>query len=324
MEETPTLSVIVPAYNIKGYIRQAVESALRQTWRELEVIVVDDGSSDGTLEGLHDIGDHRLRRILQAHAGLAAARNTGIQAAKGRYLGFLDGDDLWARTKAERHLSFLRDHPEIDVTFSYAFMIDESGREIAAIESRPAGVVSFQDLLIDCPHCSAVVRREALERAGPFDTGLLGSEDLDMWLRIARQRSGNMYCIPEFLAFYRRRGGQLSADWRREKESWQQLYEKFSRLAPEEIRIGEDRANHARHRYYAFLAYEKKRYGEALHLLQQSVRFAPWEALFDGRTWSLTAACLSGCLLPPGIHQFLRHRTAQWRSRSRERDQQSG
>ncbi len=113
MEYSPNLSIIIPAYNVKAYIRQAVESALRQSWKQMEIIIIDDGSTDGTLGALDTLDDPRLRRVRQVHAGLAAARNAGIRAARGEYLGFLDGDDLWASTKADRHLLFFRNHPQI-------------------------------------------------------------------------------------------------------------------------------------------------------------------------------------------------------------------
>jgi hypothetical protein len=314
MEKTPILSVIIPAYNVAAYIRQAVDSALRQSWNELEIIVVDDGSTDGTMDALHDIEDRRLRRVWQDHAGLAAARNSGIQTARGAYLGFLDGDDLWAKTKAERHISFFRDHPEIDLTFSYACLIDELGLEIAPIKSGCSREISFQTLLIECP-LFAVLKREAIERAGLFDTSLVASEDLDMWLRIAMQRRGNISCIPEFLAFYRRRAGQLTGDLHRLEEAWQQLFEKYSHLAPEEIRESADKAHQARCRYYASLAYDDKQYTEAFCFLRNSLGYAPWNALVNARTWVLIAACLSGSLLPSTVHESLKHRVAWWRRR---------
>ena len=318
MEYSPNLSIIIPAYNVKAYIRQAVESALRQSWKQMEIIIIDDGSTDGTLGALDTLDDPRLRRVRQVHAGLAAARNAGIRAARGEYLGFLDGDDLWASTKADRHLLFFRNHPEIDLTFSFAWIIDGSGLKIAPLRPGVSGILSFQDLLIECPHCNAILRREAIDRAGFFDTSLVASEDLDMWLRIAKQRERNIYCIPEFLAFYRRRKGQLTEDWPRMNEAWMQLFEKLYPLVPEEFHKSVMRAHQTRYRYYASLAYGKKRYGEAIGLLQTSIRHAPWKAIWDIRMWFLTAACLSGILLPSKVHQSLRKGIA-WSRRSLQR-----
>ena len=314
MNSIPTLSVIIPAYNVKPYIHEAVESALTQSFTDLEVIVVDDGSTDGTMEALQSFNDPRLRRIEQLHAGLASTRNSGIQVARGTYLGFLDGDDLWAENKAERHLEFLRNHPEVDLTFSFARMIDESGKQLSP-RSDTRGEICFQDLLIRCPHCNAVLRRETIERAGLFDPDLAGSEDLDVWLRIAMQRKGNIYCIPEFLAFYRRRAGQLTGDLKHEQEAWQQLLQKLSRLAPDEMQKSEKPANQARYRYYSFLAYEKKQYGKAFHLLVTSLRYGPWNGLLNGQTWGLIGAFLSGSILPDSFHQYLKHKASLWKCR---------
>ena len=127
MPAAPSVSVIVPAYNVAPYIRQAVESALRQTLTSLEVILVDDGSTDGTIAQLSGLGDQRLRPIRREHAGVCASRNTGAALARGPYLGFLDGDDVWLPDKLRRHVAVLEAHPEIDLTSSLSRVIDEAG-----------------------------------------------------------------------------------------------------------------------------------------------------------------------------------------------------
>ena len=306
MAGSPTLSIIIPAYNVESFIRPSVESALRQSWTDLEVIVVDDGSTDGTMEALRDIEDPRLNRVRTTHSGLASARNSGIQAASGAFIGLLDGDDLWAQTKAQRHLELLHEHPEVDLTFSNAWMMDASGRCLAPLKSYGNAKISFEDLFIECPHCSAVVRREAIIRAGLFDTSLRVFEDLDLWLRIALQREGNVCCIGEYLAFYRRRAGQLTEDWKLLDRAWRQLGGKLSGPAAEKIENCRKRANQVRYRHYAFLEYEKKRYREALRLLLRSLRQASRSGWFERSTWSLVGACAAGMLLPVRFHQFLR------------------
>src|SRR3954466_14096555 len=109
---TPDISIVVPAYNVAGYLAEALRSALAQKGVTLEVIVVDDGSTDGTSKVIALFaGDPRLRVIRQANAGLPAARNTGVAAATGRYVGFLDGDDVWLDGKAARHVELLDANP---------------------------------------------------------------------------------------------------------------------------------------------------------------------------------------------------------------------
>ncbi len=306
MPREPVLSVIVPAFQVAPYVRQAVESALRQTAADLEVIAVEGESSDGTFEQLEAIRDGRLRLIRHRNRGLANARNLGLKAARGPYIGFLDGDDLWQPAKAERHLEFLEAHPETDLTFSLSATIDESGREVGFLRTHPPGPVSFRELFVASPvgNGSAVVaRRESLERAGLFDITLPYFEDLDLWLRVARLRPGNIACIPEVLTLYRRWRGQLTSDWRPLEGAWQQVREKVARYAPEEIGAAEAAASRERRLYYAFLLYEKRLYAEAARRVWTNCRQAPRTSLKDSRTWLLAAACFSGRLLPARLHR---------------------
>jgi len=305
----PLLTAIIPAYNVAPYIREAVDSVLHQTMRDIDVVVVDDGSTDDTVERLKRIRDPRLRIVRQRNAGLAGARNTGIGVAAAPYLGFLDGDDFWAPTKVERHLDFLKLHPEIDLTWSLSTMVDEKGREIGLAAPRSEGTASFHEVLVGDAVCnggSAVVaRRQAIERAGIFDTTLLASEDVDMWLRIAMLRPNNMYCIAEPLTFYRRRPGQLSGDWRRIEAGWQQLAKKMERLAPKEFGLVEATANCRSKLYCAFLAHEQGQHVHSSRLLWTSFRSNPRDCCRRVESWLLAGACLAGMLLPPPVHRKL-------------------
>jgi glycosyltransferase involved in cell wall biosynthesis len=113
MSDRYQVSVVMPAYNVAPFIATSVESVLQQSFTDLELIVVDDGSVDGTADRLSGFRDPRLRVIRQANSGSAAARNSGILLASGQYMGFLDADDLWAPTKLETHIGFLERHPDI-------------------------------------------------------------------------------------------------------------------------------------------------------------------------------------------------------------------
>src|ERR1700691_3917251 len=120
-------SVVMPAYNVAPFIRESVESVLCQTFSNFELIVVDDGSTDGTSDQLSSLIDPRLHIVRQANSGSSSARNNGIRFASGQYIGFLDADDLWMPNKLEAHIRFLDEHPEIDLTFSRSQIIDELG-----------------------------------------------------------------------------------------------------------------------------------------------------------------------------------------------------
>src|SRR5580658_3527192 len=169
------ISVIIPTYNVAGFVREAVDSALSQTLRDTEVIVVDDGSTDGSADALRDLDDPRLRVIRENHAGSAAARNAGLRLASGELVAFLDADDRWAPQNLERQSAFLESHPEVDMTFSYSLVVDEEGRSLGFKCSSRAGTVSLRQLLraneIGNGSC-LLLRREALDRAGWFEPKL--------------------------------------------------------------------------------------------------------------------------------------------------------
>lgn len=311
MRVQPRASVIIPAHNVARYIRPAVESALNQSVEDIEVIVIDDGSVDGTDIELRDVRDRRFRLVRQQHQGAAAARNTGVGLSQAQFIGFLDGDDLWLPDKLQKHIAFLDAHPEIDLTFSLASILSSSGEQTSFTIRGQGGVVGFRDFLVENlarGSSTVVLRRGALGRAGPFDSDLEVCQDHDMWLRVARLRPFNAYCIPEPLTLYRRREGQLTAQWRLVHGDWQRVLDKMRRLAAEDVAAMEAEASSQMYHYFASLAYEQGEPGEALRLLQRSLGHAPTMFFMRTRSWLLTAACLSEMVLPDSIH----HRLERW------------
>jgi glycosyltransferase involved in cell wall biosynthesis len=317
MPDSPLVSVVTTAYNVAPYIRESVVSALEQTYPHVELIVVDDGSTDATIKQIEDFRDPRLQVIEQRHAGQVAALNAGVRAAKGDYIGFLDGDDVWRPENLQRHMAFHTHHPEADLTFSLSGTIEADGSIIGSPVAPHRGPVSFRDLLVENVvrnGSAAVVRAEALRRAGPFDAELVSCYDLDMWLRIARLRPGNIHCIPEVLAFYRRRPHQITADWRRMQEGWGQVMAKMERLAPDDVRATRSAHLGNLYRYLAYLAYENRDYSTAIGLLAKGYRASAATFCLDSRNLLLAAAIISGWLLPENAHdklqRFARRRRA--------------
>lgn len=181
------VTVVIPTFNYGRFVAAAVESALAQTYRRLEIVVVDDGSTDDTRDRLAPYMD-RIRYIHQNNQGLSAARNTGIRAAKGELIALLDSDDLWHPRKLEIQVAYLSAHPEVGLlaTEDRRFVGDARPPlpEAAAVRARP---VSQHQLVIRSHFgaCGVLARAECFRAAGLFDTDLRSAEDRDMWIRIA-------------------------------------------------------------------------------------------------------------------------------------------
>jgi len=309
MGDGPSVSVVMPAYNIESYIGAAVESVLAQTFPDFELIIVDDGSTDGTLQCLSRFqNDPRIRIVSEPHRGMPFPVCRGIELAQAPYLAFLDGDDLWAPRKLERHLDFFRNHPGADLTFSWSRIVDEQTRDTGLTSRLWKGSVSFAQLLADnvIGNGSAlVVRREALVAAGGVDASLPCCHDVDFWLRVALLRPGNLCAIPEFLTFYRRRPGQLTRNVELMEKNFDRVIERARALAPGEVARVEKKARCNMQRFFAFGSYQNGDYPSALRLLRRSFAAAPFGFLADARNWKMTAAALAGLALPRRWHNFL-------------------
>ncbi len=194
-----TISVIIPAYNAEKYIRAAVQSVLDQTRPVHEIIIIDDGSTDGTRQAVEEIQKQRgtgmpvLRHIFQQNQGPAVARNTGIKNAAGDYIAFLDSDDYWLPARLKKQMEVFRARPEAGLVCSGRFRVDETtGRKTIDCAGSKFSNDSYRDLWTQGNYVvtsSVLARRRCLEEAGGFDedSRLLGGEDADMWLRVAEK-----------------------------------------------------------------------------------------------------------------------------------------
>jgi len=178
-------SAIIPSFNRKRLLRTAIDSVLCQTFRDLELIVVDDGSTDGTDTLLESYHDPRLRVISQPNHGVAHARNRGIEAARGRFIAFLDSDDRWVPEKLERTAEYIERSPLALIFHSHEIWF--RGGELLSQKKKhrnPAGRVYPSALPLCCISIStAVVARKLFDRVGMFDESMEACEDYDFWLR---------------------------------------------------------------------------------------------------------------------------------------------
>ena len=215
----PLVTVVTPAYNVGRYIGEAVDSVLRQTFRDLEYLVVDDGSADDTAQVIkvHGGEDPRLRLMQIDHSGLSAARNAGIREARGRYIALLDGDDRWRPRFLERQVRLIESlPPEVGMVFCRTRSMLENGI-LVKIHWQRAGSYDFDDFLVRNNPAgngsSALVRASCFAEVGDFDQSLPWAEDLDMWLRIARQsKTPVLWGSKYFLVDRRLRAGAMTRD----------------------------------------------------------------------------------------------------------------
>jgi len=184
----PRVSIIIPTYNSIQYLPSAVASALNQTFKDFEIIIINDGSTDHTEEWILQQDDPKLRVVSQKNCGKSAARNAGILAARGNYLAFLDADDLWEPSKIELQVNYLDRYPRTGLVYTWTVLADSNGRPTGRlISSRAAGDVwkdLVRDNILTCGS-TPMVRRECFRTVGLFSKDLPLAQDWDMWIRIA-------------------------------------------------------------------------------------------------------------------------------------------
>ncbi|RPI29607.1 MAG: glycosyltransferase [Acidobacteria bacterium] len=208
----PEVSVIIPAYNHAAYLSKALTSVLTQSYKDFEVIVVDDGSTDDT-PSVVPRNNSKVRYIRQENHGLSASRNTGIREARGRIIGLLDADDLYEPTFLERTVRLLKEKRAVDALYCGYQFVDDSDQPLPYSSSRTVPPDSlFRTLLFGnflVPACVLAYKR-CYEVSGPFDTTLRAAEDWDMWLRFSQ--TFKVVGTREKLVRYRILGGSMSSD----------------------------------------------------------------------------------------------------------------
>jgi glycosyltransferase involved in cell wall biosynthesis len=210
----PLVSVVIPAYNARPYIAATIESVLAQSFQSFEVVVVDDGSTDGTGAVVREYRHPAVSVLCQANAGTAAARNRALSVARGKFIALLDSDDLWERDYLQTMVQVLEQHPDVSIAFCDSLLFGETkfaGRTYQELYppnppitfARVAGLVSHVCL-------DAVLRREVFDRIGGFDEQLRAVEDFDLWLR-ALHAGCRLEPVPRVLVRYRRHAASVSA-----------------------------------------------------------------------------------------------------------------
>ena len=240
MTQSPLFSVVVPCYNCEATLAATVGSVLAQSLREFEIILVDDGSTDGTLALAHDLarGENRIRVLSQTNAGVSTARNCGIVAARGAFIALLDSDDLWVADYLRIHLARLREDPRLGVSFSPVRFIEADGavtneRSRPKLEGfAPADILSTNP----CTTCSTMVIRKAVfDEIGMFRESLRRAEDQEWLFRVALS-AWRITGVDELLVFYRNSPNGLSANLDGMYDGFRAMLEAARESAPELVR----------------------------------------------------------------------------------------
>jgi glycosyltransferase involved in cell wall biosynthesis len=201
------VSVVIPVYNARDVIGETIETVLAQTWKDREIVVVDDGSSDGSGDIVRSFGE-RVRYVRQENGGVARARNRGIAESTGEYVALLDHDDLWHPTKLDRQVAVLDGRPEVGMVVTDVAHLDREGKPMGVIGAGYNPSEAFARLFVRgfVPTPSAaMIRRSVLETVGGFDERFhsAGLDDHELWTRIAaRYEIAN---IAEPLTYHRNR-----------------------------------------------------------------------------------------------------------------------
>jgi glycosyltransferase involved in cell wall biosynthesis len=233
----PLISVIIPAYNAEKTIEDTVKSVLNQSFSDFELIVINDGSQDATLDILSKIKDSRLKVFTHSNSGPQVSRNRGIKEATGQYISFLDADDLWTSDKLESQFDALQSHPTAAVAYSWTNWVDETGKFFRRGSYISAnGDVFARLLLMDFIESGSnpLILRQALEAAGGFDETLPAAQDWDMWLRLAAHN--HFVAVPSVQILYRTSPNSWSANVCRMEAASLRVIEQACAKAPEFVK----------------------------------------------------------------------------------------
>ena len=302
----PLVSVVIPCFNSQATLHATLDCVLAQSWTNLELIAVDDSSTDGTAAILADYArrDPRVRIIRQPNAGCGAARNTGIAAARGDFIGLIDADDLWTRDYLAAHLERFAADPRLGVSFTRVRFIENDGTPTQDVTRPKLDGFAPEDILQDnpCGCAMLVARRAVFDDVGVFNAKLRRAEDQEWLFRVALTR-WKIRGIDAVMADYRNSPAGLSADLDAQFKAYLELLEHVRLLAPDVVARGERLAiAHMLH----YLARRAVRLGQD----NRVVRGFLWRALkmapeLLGRKPRATLGMLAVVLLPGAAGMLL-------------------
>jgi len=275
----PTVSVVIPAYNAAWCVRKAIDSVLGQTFRDVEVVVVDDGSTDGTADTLATYGQS-IRVLRQRNGGLSSARNAGIRASQAEYVAFLDADDWWLPGKLAPQVELLRSRPELGFV-SAAARVEDADGQLLNLWSCSTCTGPFLPRLFGAngdvagSGSAVVARRQLFDQVGGFDESLRSLEDVDMWMRLAAV--SGYACIAEPAVVILKRPGSMSRNLEVMRNAAVQVMRKNRHLLPADLQGAYwRRCMAAVHGDYAKWRYREGQRLAAAAEVAQLLMLSPW------------------------------------------------
>lgn len=313
----PTISVVIPAYNGEETILETIRSIQKQTFSDFEIIVVNDGSTDRTVELLHQVqaSEPRLQVFSYENAGLDVNRNRCLNHAIGDFVAFIDQDDLWTPDKLELQLEALKRHPEAGAAYSWTCNMGEKGEWF-----KPSKQMNFEgdvlpQLLIDnflACGSNPLIRRQAIESVGEFDVEVAPCGDWDYYLRLAMQ--WHFVVVPKFQVLYRQSPNSSSSKVDQMELASLKVIEKAFQLAPPERQSLKNRSLANVYRYIASIYLVRVSNIDQVKLarekLQMAIRLDP-KILLDKLTQRYIMKCMIMQLLPPRIAEHFTRTAAK-------------
>lgn len=278
MNKTPLVSVVIPAYNAIRFVNATIDSVFAQTFQNFEILVIDDGSTDNTKEVLETYGD-KIRYLPKENGGVSSARNFGIENAKGKYIAFLDADDVWMPEKLEKQVAAMEEDEKIGLCYVATQKVDEELNYLNSI--KVSNCTDYTETLllnlnIVSGSCSsAMVRQDIIQQTDGFDSKFSTYADWEFWLRLSLLTK--FFPIDEELVKYRMVKGSMSSKPEVTKRDALGVLEKFFSLPnlPEKYKRLQNKAfsNHLMIVSGEFL--HNGKIGESLNCIWQGVRLYP-------------------------------------------------
>ena len=306
----PLISVIIPAYNAEKTIQETIESVVNQTFSDWELIVINDGSQDRTVDVVSQITDPRIKVFSYSNAGAPASRNRGFDNSLGQFIAFLDADDLWTTDKLESQLNALQLHPEAAVAYSWTNYIDESGNFLKQGGHIICNGDVYSKLLVRNfleNGSNPLIKREAINEVGGFDESLKGGQDWELYLRLGEKYHFVAVEKPQIL--YRVSSNSISSNTIRQEAECLKVIEIAFERAPASLQYLKKHSLASNYKYLACKTIDsqptQKKGLTVMRLILLYALNAPYLKSDLKLIFTIFVKSLGFIFIPPAIYQKL-------------------